>query len=119
MAKLQNIIGERFGSLVIVSRAENDKYGNSTWIAVCDCGKKAPRPIAAHNLKGGRTRSCGCLKKVKRGPRGPQVRTVRKKTKEELELIKAAMDLKYPKIKGGADPVESLEMLRTQGNDSL
>jgi len=60
MRKPINLIGQRFGSLVVVSRAEDSKGGFSRWNCLCDCGGTT---IAfGGNLRRGNTKSCGCLK---------------------------------------------------------
>lgn len=76
--KRTNLVGRRFGRLVVVAWARRTKSGDSLWRCHCDCGnfvevaggnlKKKPREIG--ELLGGKicnyraapTRSCGCLK---------------------------------------------------------
>jgi hypothetical protein len=50
--------GVRFGSLTVISRAENDKSGNVQFHCRCDCGNEE-NVIRAGNLKTGRSTSCG------------------------------------------------------------
>lgn len=57
--KLQNLIGQRFGKLMVIARAENVGKQPS-WICKCDCGT-ITHPILGSNLKKGTTSSCGCL----------------------------------------------------------
>lgn len=57
----KSIAGHRFGRLVARERVGSDNYGNSLWSCQCDCGKI--KEISSHNLKAGRTRSCGCLRR--------------------------------------------------------
>ena len=45
----------------MIERAENDKWGATTWLCQCDCGNK--KTVLGHNLKSGGVRSCGCLSK--------------------------------------------------------
>ena len=54
----KNIIGQRFGKLVVVEWAKH-----STWLCKCDCGKTA-RVLTA-NLTRGNTSSCGCIRNIK------------------------------------------------------
>ena len=54
-----NLIGQRFGRLIVLSRAENSKAGKAQWICQCDCGNTT-KVITSH-LKSGHTSSCGCL----------------------------------------------------------
>jgi len=50
--------GHRYGRLVVVERAENDKNGKAMWLCKCDCGKELVIP--AVRLSAGKS-SCGCL----------------------------------------------------------
>lgn len=58
MPKL-NLIGDRYGRWRIVSRADN-RNGQSAWRCECDCGSIVD--VAQSSLRGGASRSCGCLK---------------------------------------------------------
>lgn len=53
-----NIIGERFGRLVVLQYTQNSKY-----LCLCDCGNEVE--VATNNLKNGNTKSCGCLQRDK------------------------------------------------------
>lgn len=57
--QLKNLVGERFGRLVVVERSGSTPKGGARWLCRCDCGSDAT--VAAGNLRGGSTRSCGCL----------------------------------------------------------
>lgn len=59
----QDLIGKRFGRLVIVERAENAKSGAARWRGQCDCGGIAVSVAAS--LRRGASLSCGCLRKEK------------------------------------------------------
>jgi hypothetical protein len=50
--------GQRFGRLVVV---EFHSMNPTRWLCRCDCGEKAVVP--SKNLRKGRTRSCGCLRR--------------------------------------------------------
>ena len=54
-----DMIGQRFGKLVVVSRAENDKKGQARWLCQCDCGGSTI--TTRYNLITGQTKSCGCI----------------------------------------------------------
>lgn len=58
MAKASNLIGQRFGKLVVVERTENNRKGNTMWKCQCDCGKT--KIALGYDLTHGRTVSCGC-----------------------------------------------------------
>jgi hypothetical protein len=53
----ENIIGMRFGKLLILKYCGKDK-----WYCVCDCGNKSL--VFKHMLKSGKTISCGCHRKT-------------------------------------------------------
>lgn len=57
MGNVIDLTGQRFGKLTVVERAESKK-GRTYWHCRCDCGKEID--IEGGNLRGGRSRSCGC-----------------------------------------------------------
>jgi hypothetical protein len=59
MPKAINLTGLRTGRLTVLRDVGPDKHGKRTWLCVCDCGKETT--VAASQIKGGKTRSCGCL----------------------------------------------------------
>lgn len=61
MSKPMNLIGQKFGRLTVIKRADNDKYGHTQWLCQCECGNQ--KVIAGSSLKKGLTKSCGCLAK--------------------------------------------------------
>jgi hypothetical protein len=65
--KATEIAGQRFGRLVVTSRAGSDAWGGVQWNAVCDCG--ATTVAAGTHLRLGVTRSCGCLRGIKAAAR--------------------------------------------------
>lgn len=60
MKKRKNIIGEKFGQL-LVTKFVGVKNNNSFWGCLCDCGNHVE--IVGYNLKNGHTFSCGCARK--------------------------------------------------------
>lgn len=60
-----DLIGKRYGRLVVTEQAEGRYTPNGSyivyWKCKCDCGKEAK--IAGNKLRSGHTQSCGCLKK--------------------------------------------------------
>ncbi len=54
----ENLSGKRFTRLTVLNRV-NDK-GNPRWAALCDCGNTIT--AFAHNLRAGKTKSCGCYR---------------------------------------------------------
>lgn len=66
MAKGRNIVGERFGNLVVLKRVKNIKCGNrkiTAYKCKCDCGKVIT--VRRSNLITGHTKSCGCIKEIR------------------------------------------------------
>lgn len=61
---LTNLIGQRFGRLVVKRGPFKDlsgRQGMTCWDTVCDCGAKW---FAAHtHLMQGKVKSCGCLRR--------------------------------------------------------
>lgn len=61
MANLKNEIGNIYGYLTVVERAENDKDGRARWICQCKCGNTVT--VRGKALRQGNTKSCGCYQK--------------------------------------------------------
>jgi len=58
---LKNEIGNKYGLLTVISRADNVK-GRVHWNCKCDCGKNKDA-VSANSLRRGGTISCGCQHK--------------------------------------------------------
>jgi hypothetical protein len=56
-AVLIDLSGQRFGKLLVISRAPNEPNGKARWVCVCDCGKTTT--VAGSTLRYGGTKSCG------------------------------------------------------------
>lgn len=56
-----DLIGRRFGRLVVLEKGNLKKNNQSTWVCECDCGKITT--VIGGNLTGGTTKSCGCIRK--------------------------------------------------------
>lgn len=54
----KNLVGQRFGRLLVIERKGKNEHGSATWLCRCDCGKEII--IGANYLYAG-TQSCGCL----------------------------------------------------------
>lgn len=63
MKEAGNILNQRFGKLVVVSKADdkiaNDGVHITMWNCRCDCGNMTV--VDTSSLKSGHTKSCGCL----------------------------------------------------------
>lgn len=55
----RDITGMRFGKLVAIEPAKEQKPGNVIWHCKCDCGGEVDAPL--HQLTAGYRKSCGCL----------------------------------------------------------
>ena len=53
-----NEIGNKYGLLTVLSRADNDKHGRAQWLCQCDCGKTLI--VGGSALRKGNTKTCGC-----------------------------------------------------------
>jgi len=60
-------IGDKYNKLTVLTELEKSKNSYvKNWLCVCDCGKE--KIINDSNLKSGRVKSCGCIRKeLKRG----------------------------------------------------
>ena len=56
--KLKNLVGCRYGRLVVLKQMSSSK-GRRRWLCACDCGKMTNLPTG--QLNSGNTQSCGCL----------------------------------------------------------
>lgn len=58
--------GQRFGKLVAVKVADTrSSSGDICWVCLCDCGNETI--VRTASLGRGKTRSCGCLKRLEPG----------------------------------------------------
>lgn len=53
----EDLTGQVFGHLTVLRRTEN-RGGRTCWLCQCDCGRE--KAVTAHDLKGGKVKSCGC-----------------------------------------------------------
>ena len=59
-----NMVGRRFGRLTVIERAETPPFtvnNHAWWHCKCDCGGEIA--VSGASLRGGLTRSCGCLRR--------------------------------------------------------
>jgi len=64
MTKAINLIGQRFGRLVVLTRSSNTKTGRTRWQCQCDCDNTTV--VVSDKLRSGKTKSCGCLQQENR-----------------------------------------------------
>lgn len=63
MGGLKNEIGNTYGYLTVIDRAENTKDGRAQWLCQCKCGNQTI--VLGKHLRSGNTKSCGCYQKEK------------------------------------------------------
>ena len=54
-----DLLGQRFGRLVVLEEYGRNKDGRIMWKCICDCGNEVV--VQGKLLRDGRTKSCGCL----------------------------------------------------------
>lgn len=57
---IKNLIGQKFGKLMVLEITDQRSNGAVVWKCQCDCGNIAY--VSSKNLQSGDTQSCGCLK---------------------------------------------------------
>lgn len=57
--KAIDMSGETYGRLTVLSRVASDKHRAAKWLCRCECGSTVE--VVGQRLRGGRTKSCGCL----------------------------------------------------------
>lgn len=60
MAKVIDLVGKKFGKLLVTKSAGNNRFGTRLWECLCDCGTIKIWPTGV--LNDGRAKSCGCHK---------------------------------------------------------
>lgn len=61
MSKVKDEIGNTYGYLTVIERAENNKEGRAMWKCKCKCGNEII--VSGKHLRSGNTKSCGCYQK--------------------------------------------------------
>jgi hypothetical protein len=64
MREVKNYVGQKFGRLTVLERVIRPGLSRTSWRCRCDC--RAEKVILALNLRNGKTRSCGCLRRQNR-----------------------------------------------------
>lgn len=60
---VENLIGKRFGKLIVEEYSGKNEKGYYLWKCRCDCGNYAI--VNGKSLRNGHTKSCGCIHKAK------------------------------------------------------
>lgn len=86
MIRRVDILGQRFGRLVVIAPAAHVGRAAARWQCRCDCG--AVKITRGSDLRAGRVQSCGCSRRSEQGPRPapkPRIRLVRPRPDAERE----------------------------------
>lgn len=59
MPKFIDLMEKKFGRLKVIGRAKNSNQNGARWLCECNCGEK--KIVLGSSLRGGITKSCGCL----------------------------------------------------------
>jgi hypothetical protein len=65
MGKRKEILGQKFGKLLVTGLAYKDSAGTWEWYCKCDCGNECV--VKGTNLRRGNTQSCGCYQRERTG----------------------------------------------------
>lgn len=57
----KDLVGNRYGRLIVLEFSHKDKWGNLKWNCLCDCGKE--KVCDGWKISSGHTSSCGCIAK--------------------------------------------------------
>jgi hypothetical protein len=60
LSKAIDMVGKRYGRLVVLKRDGNSSNGGARWLCQCDCGVVCT--VDGTRLRSGITSSCGCLR---------------------------------------------------------
>lgn len=63
MGVVLDLLGKRFGKLLVIQRKENSRHKEAMWLCKCDCGGE--KVAYGMRLKSGMTDNCGCASKKK------------------------------------------------------
>jgi hypothetical protein len=61
MHEVKDRLGETYGRLEVIARADNDEHGHAMWRCACQCGTETI--VQGSSLGSGRALSCGCLRR--------------------------------------------------------
>ena len=65
-----NLTGKHFGRLTVIRDTGQSRHESALWLCICDHGNADIPPtkviVRSHNLRAGKTKSCGCWQKESR-----------------------------------------------------
>lgn len=59
----RSLVGQTFGRLTVVGRAQRRPHRGRFWVCICECGVESHIVREDHLISGG-TKSCGCLRRA-------------------------------------------------------
>ena len=65
MGRKLDLVGQRYGRLLVIKEAGRDKHGNVLWLCKCSCPCGTEVTVSCAPLRKGDIRSCGCLRREK------------------------------------------------------
>lgn len=77
-----NLLGKRFGKLVVIARAESSKCYHAMWVCRCDCGKETTETSV--KLRKGIITDCGCTTKRKSYANNPSGKRAEKAVSQTI-----------------------------------
>jgi hypothetical protein len=63
--KALDLLGQRFGRLLVIGKGPTNRFNHSTWKCLCDCGMESV--TETQKLRSGHSQSCGCAFREKIG----------------------------------------------------
>jgi hypothetical protein len=88
--KSLDLTGQQFSRWAVVERAENTNLGSARWLCQCSCGNRVV--VVGVNLRNGRSKSCGCLKKERMAERARSQVTHGRTRMPEYQAYRDARD---------------------------
>ena len=67
--RVEDLTGRVFGNWKVVAKAPTGTKGQTFYFSDCACGDCNGKRVAAHSLKNGTSRSCGCIHAAQAGER--------------------------------------------------
>jgi len=96
MANIKNIIGNKYGKLTVLELIDSNNKSKTRYLCKCECGNL--HETSGDSLRGGKSKSCGCLKKAYI----PKTFNKNRKQQILIQLYKSTIE-KRSKMKGWID----------------
>ena len=96
MANIKNIIGDKYGKLTVLELIDSNNKSKTRYLCKCECGNL--HETSGDSLRGGKSKSCGCLKKAYI----PKTFNKNRKQQILIQLYKSTIE-KRSKMRGWID----------------